>query len=166
MTDDTFEHFAAARWPVLVRAAWLLTGDWHTAEDLAQTTLARTWRHWRRVVAADDPDRYVRRILVNEVRRSRAWRRSADPTVDGLPVAVPGPEDQTVARDALARALAQLPAGQRLAVTLRYYLDLSELDTAAILGCSVGNVKSQTSRGLVRLREVYAPALAAGKREP
>lgn len=155
MTHE-FDEFAAARWPSLVRAGWLLTGDWQRAEDLAQSTLERVWRHWGRVTAADDADRYVRRMLVNEHRRAwRSWRRLV-PVADVPDRTVDAPD--VAARDALARALATLTRGQRACVVLRHYLDLSEADTAAALGCSVGTVKSQTSRALARLRESYALA--------
>lgn len=161
MTKDGFDEFAATRWPALVRAGWLMSGDWQRAEDLAQATLAKTWRHWRRVAAADEPDRYVRRVLVNEFLRSRrAWRRH-EPLGDAVSPVTPGPETSVAARDALARALREVPRGQRAVLVLRYYLDLSEQDTAAALGCSVGNVKSQAARGLARLREVYGVTLAA-----
>ena len=150
-----FDEFAAARWPSLVRAGWLLTGDWQRAEDLAQTTLERAWRHWSRVTAADDPDRYVRRILVNEHRRAwRPWRRLVP--VASVPENAVDADVSADTRDALARALATLTRGQRATVVLRSYLDLSEAETAAALGCSVGTVKSQSSRALARLRETYA----------
>jgi RNA polymerase sigma-70 factor (sigma-E family) len=152
-----FDEFAAARWPSLVRAGWLLTGDWQRAEDAAQATLERAWRHWSRVTAADDADRYVRRILVNETRRGwHAWRRLVP--VGEVPDRAAEAPDVTGTRDALARALATLTRGQRACVVLRHYLDLSEAETAAALGCSVGTVKSQTSRALARLRESYALA--------
>ncbi|HEX8003470.1 MAG TPA: SigE family RNA polymerase sigma factor [Mycobacteriales bacterium] len=165
MTTPAFERYAAARWPALVRAAWLLTGDRHEAEDLVQATLARAWRHWRRVAEADEPDAYVRRMLVNEFRRSRLrWRRSEQVGADWHPPAE-GPEHAVVLRDTLVRALRELPPRQRLAVTLRYYLDLSEQETAAMMRCSVGTVKSQAARGLARLRELHGVSVDAARGE-
>lgn len=162
-TDD-FDEFAATRWPALVRAGWLLTGDWHRAEDLAQATLAKTWRHWGRVTAADDPDRYVRRILSNEFLRSRhRWRRheAHEAITDGDVGLGPAFDDTVADRGALAQGLRQLPPGQRLVLVLRYYLDMSERDVAETLACSVGNVKSQAARGLTRLRAVYRDGVDA-----
>ncbi|HEV2891783.1 MAG TPA: SigE family RNA polymerase sigma factor [Frankiaceae bacterium] len=150
---EGFDEFAATRWPGLVRAAWLLTADWQRAEDVAQVALTKAWRHWRRVCTADDPDRYVRRIVVNEfLRARRRWREEAPLTGDGV---VPSGDDGVAERDALVRALRRLPPGQRLAVVLRHYLDLSEADAAAAMGCAEGTVKSQASRGLARLRDEY-----------
>jgi len=157
---ESFDEFAAARWPTLVRAGFLLVGDWHHAEDLAQLTLVKVWRHWGRVSAADDPERYVRKMLVNEFLRSRGRNRRHEPLTDDSVTAghVSGPDDPAVERDALRRALAHVPERQRLALVLRFYLDLSERDTAAALGCSIGTVKSQTARGLASLRGAYGGA--------
>jgi RNA polymerase sigma-70 factor (sigma-E family) len=148
-----YDEFAATRWPALVRSACLMTGDWQHAEDLAQATLVKAWRHWRRVSGADDPDRYVRKVLVNEFLRTRSrWRRHEELATDSGGT-VEGSEVAFAERDALARGLARVPRGQRAVLVLRYYLDVSEQDVAASLGCSVGNVKSQAARGLARLRQ-------------
>ncbi|HEX8003472.1 MAG TPA: SigE family RNA polymerase sigma factor [Mycobacteriales bacterium] len=160
-----FDRYAATRWPALVRAAWFLTGDHDRAEDVAQAALMKTWRHWGRVRAADEPDRYVNRVLVNEFLRTR--RRLVPRLVAEREAFVEGPEASVVTRDALTRALQAVPRGQRAVLVLRYWLDLSEHDTAAALGCSVGNVKSQAARGLARLREAYdGDAVAAGEERP
>jgi len=148
-----FDGFVAARSRVLLKAAWLLTGDWQQAEDLLQTALAKSYLAWHRI----DPGReeaYVRRVLVTTYATwwRRAWR--GELSFETLPE---GPEraDATVhadLRQVLRSALAGLTRRQRATVVLRYYCDLSEAETAATLGCSVGTVKSQAAKGLDRLR--------------
>jgi RNA polymerase sigma-70 factor (sigma-E family) len=165
MTDDAapaevgrqveveFEQWVATRWRWLLRAGWLLTGDWAGAEDLVQSTLARTWAAWLTVRSADEPDAYVRRMLTNEFLGQRRRRSATETPRETLPDDVS--PDRTVDVDrrlALTTALAELPSRQRAAVVLRYFADLSLEQTAAALGCSVGTAKSQTSRGLDRLR--------------
>jgi len=161
--DTEFGEFMATRWPGLVRLGYGLAGDRQAAEDLAQTALARAYASWPRVRRADDPDAYVRRILLN-VNRSRLRPRrfteqlTADPPDHGTPDPAGARDD----RSALMAAMAALPAGQRAVVVLRYWLDLTEPQVAAALGCSVGNVKSQAARGLAKLR--LSPELAEGER--
>jgi len=162
-SDTEFGDFMSARWPGLVRLGYGLTGDRQAAEDLAQAALARAYAAWPRVRRADDPDAYVRRILLN-VNRSRLRPRrfteqlTADPPDHGTPDRASARDD----RSALMAAMAALPAGQRAVVVLRYWLDLTEPQVAAALGCSVGNVKSQAARGLAKLRLI--PELAEGER--
>lgn len=147
-----FASYAAARRVVLRRTAYLLCGDWDRAEDLVQDALARLFVHWRRASRADDLDAYVRRTLVNAylTDQRRPWRRAL--VTDVVPEqVVPAPEPS--ARDALRRALDDLGPSQRAAVVLRYWEDLSVEQTAAAMNCSTGNVKSQSARGLARLRE-------------
>jgi RNA polymerase sigma-70 factor (sigma-E family) len=160
--DARFGEFMSTRWPVLVRLGYGLTGDRQAAEDLAQTALARAYASWPRVCRASDPDAYVRRILLNTNRNRFRRHRVAEQLTASLPD--PGLPDPTGARDdrsALMAALAALPAGQRAVIVLRYWLDLTEPQTAAALGCSVGNVKSQAARGLAKLR--LRPELAEGE---
>jgi RNA polymerase sigma-70 factor (sigma-E family) len=141
------------RWSGLVRLGYALTGDLQLAEDLAQTAFARAYASWGRVRTADNPDAYLRRIVVNANRNRFRRLRVGEVLTATLPDIVAGDNsDQRGDRAALAAALMQLPYGQRAAVVLRYWLDLSETETAAILGCSVGNVKSQASRALAKLR--------------
>ncbi|GAA1975099.1 SigE family RNA polymerase sigma factor [Catenulispora subtropica] len=151
--DAEFRDFMLGRWPALVRFAYGLTGDRGHAEDLAQTALAKAYAGWGRVRAADDPDAYVRKILINA-----NHRRFRSPRVpERFTAAVP---DLAVAdgtrfldeRSALVAALMELPPRQRAVVILRYWDGYTEAQTAAILGCSVGNVKSQASRALAKLR--------------
>jgi RNA polymerase sigma-70 factor (sigma-E family) len=152
--DDEFSQFMHSRWAQLVRLGYGLTGDLHTAEDLAQTAFARAYASWGRVRRADDPDAYVRRIVVNANHNRFRKVRVSELLTDSLPE-LSAPADGVSQRDdraLLVQELMRLSHGQRAAVVLRYWLDLSESETASILGCSVGNVKSQTARGMAKLR--------------
>jgi RNA polymerase sigma-70 factor (sigma-E family) len=155
--DDDLHEFVRAAWPRLLRTAHLLCGNREDAEDLTQAALVKVIRHWRRVERADDPFAYARAVLVNTA--ASRWRRDRRLT-ELLPgvgaratAAVPDPAGGVATRDAVRRALAGLPPRTRAVLVLRYFEDLSEAQTAQALGCSVGSVKSQASRGLARLRE-------------
>ncbi|NUT29781.1 MAG: SigE family RNA polymerase sigma factor [Streptomyces sp.] len=158
--EDRFQEFVRARWSHLVRTAYLLTGDAHHAEDLTQTALAKAYRSWRRVARADNPEAYVRRMLVScnsdrfRKRRVTEALTAVPPEVAGRDAGYAGVDE----RSALLGALAQLPPKQRAVVVMRYWEDLSEAEVAEVLGCSVGTVKSQASKGLAKLRAV--PGLA------
>jgi RNA polymerase sigma-70 factor (sigma-E family) len=162
--DAEFTEYVSARSPWLRRIAYLLCGDWHRADDLVQTTITRLYPRWGRVSLVEDVDGYVRRILVNvylsEQRAGYArWtvlRRHDDRAGFGIEPSVAG-VDLDLAVD-LRTALAGLPARQRATVVLRFYCDLTVEDTARILGCTTGTVKSQTSRGLDALRRVLGPS--------
>ncbi|MDQ3306904.1 MAG: SigE family RNA polymerase sigma factor [Actinomycetota bacterium] len=146
-----FASYVDARRSAWWRTAWLLTADAHKAEDLVQTALLKVWPRWDRVVAEGDPDAYVRRTIYTTY--VSWWRRrwnAEDPT-EQLPEPSPRAQE-TEQRHDLAAALAQLPRGQRAVVVLRYFEDLTEVETARTLGCSVGSVKTQASRALVTLR--------------
>ncbi|MGW5170392.1 SigE family RNA polymerase sigma factor [Streptomyces nodosus] len=158
-TEWSFEAFVAARGDRLYRAAWLLTGDAHTAEDLLQTVLARVWPKWPRI-GGDNPEAYIRRALVNTHASwwRRRWRGEA-PTRE-LP-------EVTTVRDvfaevdleqSLADAVRRLPPRQRAVVVLRYFEDLSVEETAQILGCRPGTVKSQAAKALRILRRHLGPS--------
>lgn len=167
--DETldFDTFAAARWPHLVRTAYLLTGDHHEAEDLVQSTLAKVYLGWSRIRRLDVPDAYVHRALVNNNLSRFRKRRVAQLLTPLLPERVRAdPHIPTEDRVLLMTALAALPPRQRAAVVLRYWEDLSEHQVADILGCSLGNVKSQASRGLRKLRDHPALAELAGAPVP
>ena len=148
--EDEYREFVDSRAAALHRAAYLLCGDWHLANDLVQETLVKAFRHWRRVQRADNPNAYVRRILVNEFKRH--WQHHRDlpvrPDSDRNEVAVPDVSDEVVNRTDLLSALLSLPARQRATVVLRYLEGMSERETAAVLRCSEGTVKSQTFRAL------------------
>lgn len=152
--EDRFQDFVRARWPQLVRTAYLLTGDVHHAEDLTQTALAKAYRSWRRISRADNPEAYVRRMLVS-CNSDRFRKRRVN---ESLTAAVPeraGCDEGAVRveeRGTLLAGLAQLPSRQRAVVVLRYWEDLSEAEVAEVLGCSAGTVKSQASKGLAKLR--------------
>jgi RNA polymerase sigma-70 factor (sigma-E family) len=157
----SFEEFVQACSPRLFRTALLLAGqDRAAAEDLLQLALERAYRHWARVCRSGDPERYVQRILANA--SNDRWRRAvrrperllrpgdADPLTQDQ-------SDAVAERDYLLRALAALPPRQRTVLVLRYFNDLSEAEIADALGCSVGTVKSQASRGLARMRDIAEP---------
>jgi RNA polymerase sigma-70 factor (sigma-E family) len=160
--EADFSDFMHGRWSQLVRLGYGLTGDVHLAEDLAQTAFAKAYASWGRVRRADNPDAYLRRIVVNSNRNRFRKLRVGEVLTEVLPdLAATGDGlDQRGDRATLMAALMQLPYGQRAAVVLRYWLDLTEAETAAVLGCSVGNVKSQSSRALAKLRT--SPALLEG----
>jgi RNA polymerase sigma-70 factor (sigma-E family) len=169
----SFEEFLEGCSPRLFRTALLLAGqDRAVAEDLLQLALERAYRHWARICRLDDPERYVRRILANA--SNDRWRLAARRRERPLHPDDPPPvaEDQAAVvaeRDYLMRALAALPRRQRTVLVLRYFNDLSDPEIADALGCSVGTVKSQASRGLARLREsaeadAAAPAGQIGRR--
>jgi RNA polymerase sigma-70 factor (sigma-E family) len=166
---DSFEQFVEGSSSRLLTLAMLLTGHNRAdAEDLLQTVLERAYRRWRRICRAGDPAPYVRRMLVNaSADRMRLLRRRPERPLatQHSNVGLPGPA-QTAAsdqaaeianKDLLWRALAQLPAGQRAVLVLRYYEDLSEAQTAAVLGCSIGSVKTQASRALSKMRGIVGP---------
>jgi RNA polymerase sigma-70 factor (sigma-E family) len=148
----------AAQSPTLLRTAILLcSGDVGAAEELVQDVLARMYPKWRRF--RGHPEAYARAALANAA--IDRWRRRSRQVTETPLVLVPapavaGPEQSTVDRARLLSALATLPARMRAVLVLRFFDDLTEVDTAAALGCSVGTVKSQAFRGLNRLRELLA----------
>lgn len=149
-SEHAFATFVAARRRALLRTAWLLTGDWHLAEDLLQAALAKTYLAWARV---DEPEAYVRRVLVTTY--ATWWRRRwhGERPSDDMPERRARDQyGEADLRDQVQRVLRELPRRQRAVVVLRYFDDLSEADTAAALGCSVGTVKSQAARALARMR--------------
>ena len=150
--DADFSAYMHARQPGLLRTAYLLTGDRHTAEDLVQVAFAKLYLSWERVRDREALDGYVRRILVNEHNSlwRRAWKRREHAT-DDLPES--GLHDTYDEGSDLWAAIQSLPRRTRAVIVLRYYEDLSEAEIAEALGISRGTVKSQASRGLGLLRE-------------
>jgi RNA polymerase sigma-70 factor (sigma-E family) len=149
--DDDFARFAEAAFPRLRRTAYLLCGNWHTAEDLAQITLARVFARWRRIVRGDNVYAYARKTLLNAYLADSKRKTHTEVLAAALPdrpAALPGPE----LRLAVMEAVATLPPKARAVVILRYWEDLTIDQTAAVLGCSAGNVKSQSARALDKLR--------------
>jgi RNA polymerase sigma-70 factor (sigma-E family) len=158
---DDFREFVRARLGRLSSAAYLLSGNHAEAEDLLQVALIKVARRWDRITAAGDPEAYVRKVLYHEhvgMWRRRRWMEQPVPDVPDRR-ATPDTSAGTVRRLVLKQALARLTGRQRAVVVLRYFEDLSEVDTARVLGCSVGTVKSQTSHALRRLRRI-APELS------
>jgi RNA polymerase sigma-70 factor (sigma-E family) len=154
--DDEFRAFVESRAAALHRSADLLCGDWHLAHDLVQEALAKAYRHWGRIVRVDNTDAYVRRIVINET--NRHWHRHrggwsppgrAGPCPRASP---PDASNDIVLRASILQALLALPVRRRATVVLRYLDGLTEQETAAILNCSKGTVKSQTYRALPTLK--------------
>jgi len=152
-----FEDYVAARGSSLVRFAALLTGDRHRAEDLVQEALARTYLRWDRIRRVDNPDVYVRRLLINASRSW--WRRRAnrelpvERTVDR-----PAPGDmgaESAERDLMRRLIARLPHRQRAVLVLRYYEDLDDITISEVLDCNPVTVRTHAMRALNALRKQY-----------
>jgi RNA polymerase sigma-70 factor (sigma-E family) len=156
---EDFEAFVAARYTALLRTAYLLTGDHHDAEDLLQQSLVKAVGAWKRIDG--DPEPYVRTILVRQNVSRWRGRRWRELTTDTPPetVAPQASEAGVDDRVALHRALGLLAPRQRAVVVLRFYEDLTEVQTADVLGIAVGTVKSQTRDALRRLRDTL-PELA------
>lgn len=152
--EEEFREFVAARSAALLRTAYLLAGDWATAEDLLQTALTKTYLAWRRLGEIEAVEPYARRVLINTA--TSWWRRrwhGERPTEVMPERAAPDQIEEQVDRDVLWRHVKSLPARQRAVLVLRFYEDLSEAQTAALLNISVGTVKSQTSRAVNALRQ-------------
>jgi RNA polymerase sigma-70 factor (sigma-E family) len=137
----------------MVRLAYGLTGDQGHAEDVAQAAFARAYASWSRVARTGDPDAYVRKIVINE-NLSRFRKRRVAENLVGIVPEGPGHSgtDEVSDSEGLLRALRRLGPRQRAVIVLRYWMDMSEAQTAAALNCSVGTVKSQASRALATLR--------------
>ena len=161
-SDDEYVEYVTARVPALRRLAYVLTGDGHRADDLVQQTITTLYVKWRRARAADNLDAYVRTMLVRTFldEKRLAWARvrlfrempEPPPFTDG------GSEDRQVVRAALRR----VPRRQQAVLVLRFFYDLPVEEVAAVLGCSAGTVKSQTSRGLATLRRLLGERDLAG----
>ncbi|MFD2766814.1 SigE family RNA polymerase sigma factor [Micromonospora eburnea] len=161
--EEEFREFVAARSSALLRTAYLLAGDWATAEDLLQTALTKTYLAWKRLGGIEAIEPYARRVMVNT--STSWWRRRwhGERPTEVLPERAGVDEiEQQLDRDALWRHLQALPARQRAVLVLRFYEDLSEAQTAALLEISPGTVKSQTSRALNTLRRRLGSAAALG----
>ncbi|MEQ4715544.1 MULTISPECIES: SigE family RNA polymerase sigma factor [unclassified Nonomuraea] len=160
-TDHDFGAFVAARATTLLRVSYLACGDEAEAEDLLQTALERTYRNWDRV-RHDNPEPYVRRVIVNTA-ISRARRRAILRIIPmRMPPETPARSTDVDLRHVLMDALRDLPARQRAVVVLRYWEDLSETQTAEVLGCTVGTVKSQASKAMAKLRTALGEASVEG----
>lgn len=150
---DDFDAYVTAAWPRLLRSAWLLTGDWHRAEDLVQTVLAKAYGRWPRL-RDNAPDAYLRTMLATTY--LTWWRRKSRGEVPTDPL--PERPDRDVytrieLQETMRHALAALPRQQRVVLMLRFHADLTEAATAQALGIGVGTVKSYTARAIATLRD-------------
>ncbi len=154
--DAEFTEFAAITIRRLRRTAYLMCGDWHRAEDAAQDALVKVYRRWHRIDRTQGLNGYAHQCLVTAVfdQSRKPWRRERLVDTDEQAGPLPDPVGTVDDRMLVVEALATLPPSQRACVVLRHYADLSLEQTADILGIGVGGVKSQTSRGLTRLREL------------
>ncbi|MDI2132159.1 SigE family RNA polymerase sigma factor [Yinghuangia seranimata] len=157
---DEFLEFATARSAQLFRTAWLLSGDWHLAEDLVQTTLGKLYRSWRRVKSADNPDAYARTVLVRSYLSWRRRRSSGEQAYGTIPDSA-GPELDPALRMTLLKGLAQLPPKDRAVLVLRYWEDMSVEQTARQMGCSQGAVRNRSLRALEKMRTILGGDLQA-----
>lgn len=150
--EDAFRDYAVARMPSLLRTAFLLTGDWHRAEDVVSAAVLKLYVSWRRASRVQHLDAYVQRILVRTWldERRRPWRREHAAAM--LPEAGAAAVDDLDRRADLREVLAGLPSRQRAVLVLRFYEDLSVEQTAEALGCTPGAVKTLTNRALSAVR--------------
>jgi len=159
--EREFREFVAARSAGLLRTAYFLTGgDAHEAQDLLQTALIATARHWSRIVKRDQPEAYVRRALArHQINRWRSRARRPETLVSTPPERPTQRDDQASVdlRQGLLSALRALPPRQRAVVVLRFYEDRPEAEIAALLHISVGTVRSQNAKALAKLRAIYEP---------
>jgi RNA polymerase sigma-70 factor (sigma-E family) len=165
--ESDFDSYVRASGPRLKRLAFLLTGDLDEAEDLLQSAYARTLPRWRKVSRYENPDAYLRRVMVSI--RTSWWRRVRGREVVTADVlarpagtvaeAWDDPADAQGDLDVVLRGLRTLPRRQQVAVVLRHYCDLSEAETARVMGITTGGVKSQTSKGLATLRAALAESV-------
>jgi RNA polymerase sigma-70 factor (sigma-E family) len=158
-SEREYVEYVSARLPRLHRTAYLLCGDADRADDVVQATITSLYLHWRRASAADNLDGYVHRILVRRYldERRRPW--SGVVLTADAPDRAASADHSVEDRDTVTAALRRLPKGQRAVLVLRYFCDLTIEDTAAALGCSAGNVKSQSARGLAALRQILGAPL-------
>ena len=168
--DEEFANFVNGRFTALQRFGYFLTGEWHLAEDLVQTSLTKVWFHRKSLRSGNALESYTRTVMVNT--NTQWWRRKWK---GEIPTEImPEPPDASKYgvvddRDQLLRALAELPKRTRAALVLRYFEDLPDAEVAQIMGCSSSTVKSQISRGLARLREHHLltdlPSIASNRQE-
>ena len=162
--DEKFAEYMTARLPALRRLAFVLCQDRHRADDLAQAAAIEAYTHWARAARADNTDAYVNAILVREFLHERrsAWSRLVSLTDAPETAARQGDHDSSLD---LQAAVGALPPRQRAVLVLRFYCDLNIYQTAAVLGCTPGTVKSQTAKALDSLRRGMGGAADAGPAE-
>lgn len=151
------DAFVAARGPLLIRTAFLLSGDPNLAEDLVQTTLEACWKRWQRIAKMDHPDAYVRRMLINAYLSYVRLRRNSEVPTASTNLDYQHHDTSTSVddRDALRRVLDQLTQRERVVLVLRYYLDLDDAAIADTLGVTPSTVRSTASRALARARHLW-----------
>ncbi|MEV8606964.1 SigE family RNA polymerase sigma factor [Amycolatopsis sp. NPDC051373] len=155
--EDEFAEYFSAKRDAVRRTAYLLCGDWHKADDLAQTAFVALHRRWKKIRDRAATDAYLRKTLVRAVidESRRPWRREWQTDVLPEPMSdTPGLAERVASREDLLAALKEVPPKQRAVLVLRFFEGLDVTAAAKALGCSEGNVKSQTARGLANLREV------------
>jgi RNA polymerase sigma-70 factor (sigma-E family) len=151
---SAFAEFVAARSPALFRTAYVVTGDHHLAQDVLQEALVKVYVAWPRLRDTTKAEAYVRRTIVTTAISWRRRRSFHEPPVERVPDALnPDETERLATHDVLWENVCRLPPRQRVALVLRYYEDLSEAETAELMRCSVGTVKSQVSVALSKLRE-------------
>lgn len=155
----TFDDYLRQRLPALLRYATVVTCDPHLAEDVVQEALARAQGKWRRIRELDQPEAYLKRMILNEfLSWRRRWvRRRTDPLAEDL-ATVADPAGAVAQRHDLLALVAALPPRQRAVIALRFYEDRSDEEIADLLDCSLGTVRSLSSRGVASLRAVLCPA--------
>ncbi|GAA4257897.1 SigE family RNA polymerase sigma factor [Dactylosporangium darangshiense] len=157
-TEAAYVDYVAARLPALHRAAYLLcAGDAHRADDIVQTTITKLYQHWKRVARTDNIDAYVHRMLVHAVidEKRASWSR-VTLVASAEDVRSADPHAGVDERSRLVDALRRLPPRQRAVLVMRFLLDRPIEEVAEALNCSIGTVKSQSSRGLEALRGLLA----------
>lgn len=155
--DADFTVFVAASSRRLLRTAFLITGDLDSAQDVLQVALERVYLRWSRIRRRELPEVYARRVIVNaaiDLKRAARASRMVHLDESQLPPLIDAALEGVPVRDALLAYVRELPARQRAVLVLRYFDDLTESETARILGCSVGTVKSQHARAMARLRQL------------
>jgi RNA polymerase sigma-70 factor (sigma-E family) len=152
--ERAYADYVRGRMTALRRTSYYLCGDWHEADEVLQLALIKLYRHWPRAAAAEAPDAYVRRMLVNVFLEHRTswWHRHVRPRHSEPELASAQPEPE--GRLDLLAALARVSPGQRAVLVLRYWEGLDVAETAHVLGCSPGTVKSQTSYAVAALRKL------------
>jgi RNA polymerase sigma-70 factor (sigma-E family) len=163
--EASYSEYCASRIRALRRTAFALTRNWHDAENLVQDTLIKVYVRWRSIRGKDDVDSYVKRMLVNTIlddrRRSRHVREVISDVTPEPPAEAAYPLEGQLE---MWQALANLGRSQRRVLVLRYWADLTVEETARVLGCSIGNVKSQTARGLAALERALSAGREGGRR--
>jgi RNA polymerase sigma-70 factor (sigma-E family) len=160
--DAEFTELVRARSGALLRTAYLILGDHALAQDLVQEALTKVYVAWPRIQKHEGADAYARAVVVNTAiswKRRKGWR--SERSVGEVPEPATPTDDVPDVRLAVWRTLQSLPPRQRAAIVLRYYEDLSVSETAQLMGCADGTVKSQVSQGIARLRESLGSRLVS-----